>query len=192
MALSIGGGKNKSKQQTSQSFNQTQTQGLTANSQALLQQRLNEIRGQQYQGFDPASIDQYLNPQNQAVIDATLDSIRAERGDIANQNRAAALGRSAKGLSDRRGVYEAQFDADTLRDLTLAESGLRRDAWDRAASIGQTEAANRNAFQATNNARLDALLAQLLERTVTSSGSSQGLQIARGSNMNASFGYGGG
>lgn len=187
--LSLGGSKGKSKQSTSQTMNQTSTSGLTAGSQALLQQRLAEIQGQQYQGFDPASIDQYLNPQNQAVIDTTLANIRAERGNLANENRAMTLARGAKGLSDRRGVYEAQFDADTLRSIAQTEAGLRQGAWDRAATIAQTESGNRNSYQATQQARLDALLAQLLERVTTTTGTSTGVSTGKTSGLN--FGWGG-
>jgi len=190
MALSFGKNSSKSKATQNQTMAQTSTTGVSDRSRADLMARLEEIKGQAYQGFDPATAEQYLNPNTEAVIDTTLADIRAERGDLANLNRAATLGRSAKGLSDRRGVYEAQFDNDTLRTIGSTTAQLRQGAYDRAVGIAQSENANKNSFAQNTQARIDALIAQLLERVNTTNGSSSGVSTGKQSGFNFGFKYG--
>lgn len=187
MALSFG--KNKSKQSASQQqqFNQTQTEGLTADSRALLMDRLGQIRGETYQRLDPGAYEQYLSPFQDQVIDAATADIEAARGRAATDQRAAALARGAKGLSDRRGVYEAELNAGYDRNLASTVANLRNQGYSQALGVAQGENANENAFSAQMQARIDALIAQMLERVRTSSGTSSG--TSQGKSSGFEFGW---
>ncbi len=190
MALSLGGSKNKSKtkQATTQTTSGTQTSTLTDQSRQLLMDRLSEIQGQQYEGFDPADIAQYQNPYQQEVIDATTADIAAARGEEANIQRQAMLARGALGSSDRRGVREAELAGRYDRTLATTIGGLRQGGFDRATGVAQTESANRNNFQGSIQAQINQLLALIAgDRTVTTNGTASG--TSTGSESGGRFGF---
>lgn len=190
MALSFGKNKNKSSSSQTQQFNQTETDSLTAGSRQLLMDRLGEIRGETYQRLDPGAYEAYLSPYQDEVIGAATADIEAARARAATDQRAATLARGAKGLSDRRGVYEAELNAGYDRNLASTVANLRNQGYAQALGVAQGENANENAFAAQMQARIDALIAQMLERTRTSSGTSSG--TSKGKSTGYSFGWTGG
>jgi len=191
MALSVGGGKNKSKQSTTQTTNQTSTSSLTPESRALLQARMAELGGQNYQTLDPNAYKAYESPYQQEVIDATVADIGAARGVAGNEQRLAALARGAKGLSDRRGVYEGELQGQYDRTLASTVGGLRQAGYNQSVGVAQGENANRNQYDAGLQDRITQLLALLAgDRTTTMSGPASGTSKGTGSSLN--FGWTGG
>jgi hypothetical protein len=193
MALSIGGSKGKSKNTQSQTMNQTTTSAMTPQARALLMGRLDEIKGQSYQALDPKAYEAYMSPYQDEVIDAATADINAARGVAATGQRAAALARGPKGLSDRRGVYEAELDGQYDRTLATTTAGLRQAGYGQAVGIAQNENTNTNAFNVSLQDRITQLLALLAgDRVNTTSGSSSGVSTGKQSGMNFGFTYGGG
>lgn len=187
--MAIGGSKGKSKQSTNQTMNQTQTSTLTPEAKALLMGRLDQVQGQTYQGLDPNAYQAFESPYIQEVINATSADIDAARGVASAEQRAAALGRGAKGLSDRRGVYEAELDDRFGRTKATTIAGLRQGGFAQAQGIAAQENANKNTFDAGLQDRITQLLALLAnDRTTTSSGTSSGTSKGSTSGFNFSFG----
>ena|GEM_PF-4713029 len=171
MALSIGG----SKQKQSGSSNQTSTTTLSPDAKNLLQQRLAELKGQSYEGLNPADIAQFNNPYQQEVINATTADITAARDEEANMARAAALARGGGATSDRRGVREAELAGRYDRTLATTIGGLRASGYNTATGVAQTENSNKNAFGANLQAQINQLLSLLASETTTNTtGSSRG------------------
>ena len=188
MAFSLGGSKNKSKQSSNQTTSQTATSTLTDQSRNLLAQRMAEIQGQEYAAFDPSQIDQYLNPNTQAVIDATSADIDASRGEEANAQRQAMLARGALGSSDRRGVREAELTGRYDRTKATTIAGLRQRAYEQATGVAQGENTNKNTFSANVQAQINQLLSLLAnDRVTTSNGTASG--SATGSQSGLNFGF---
>lgn len=189
--LSIGGSKNKQKQSTTQNVNQTQTSTMTPEAKAILQQRMVELQGQQYQGLDPNAYKAFESPYQQEVIDATTADINAARGVAGNDQRAQALARGAKGLSDRRGVYEGELQGQYDRTLATTIGGLRQSGYGQAVGIAQNENTNKNQYDAGLQDRITQLLALLAgDRTVTTNGTTTG--TAKGTSTGLNFGWSGG
>lgn len=197
MAFSLGGNKSKSKQSSSQnqSFDQTSSTSMGGYGKGILTDRMGELGGKAYEGLQVGDIEQWMNPQTQAVIDATTADIEAARGRAGNEQRQAMLARGALGGSDRRGVYEAELDGQYDRTLATTLGGLRSNAWDKAAGIAGGETANRNNYDQGVQQQINQLLALLAgSDTVTrSSGTSSGTSKGSGTSygVNAGFKYGG-
>lgn len=185
MALSLGGGKNKSR--TSQSFDQTQSTRLSDRAYGTLMDRIGAIGGQQYRKLDPGDYKAYMNPFDQDVIDATTADIMAARGQAANTDRAMLAGAGAFG-DDRRGIVEAETAGQYDRTLANTLAGLRSRGFSEATGIAQGENTNQNAFNADLQRRIDALMALLANETTTkSSGTSLGKSSGRSFNFTGSF-----
>lgn len=188
--LSIGGSKGKSKQTQTQTTNQTQTSALTPEAKALLAQRMAEVQGQKYDALDPNAYQAYESPYIQEVIDATSADIDASQGVAANEQRAQALARGPKGLSDRRGVYEAELADRFGRTKATTIGGLRQQGFQQAQATAQGENTNKNQFDAGLQDRITQLLTLLAgDRTVTTNGTTTGVQTGKSSGMQ--FGWGG-
>lgn len=193
MALSIGGNKNKSKSTSNQTMNQTSTSALTGDSRALLQQRLAELNGQEYSALDPNAYEAFMDPFTGQVIEATTRDINASRDEEANMQRQQALGRSALGSSDRRGVREAELTGRYDRTLASTIAGLRSSGFRQAQGVAQAENANRNSYQASLQQQINQLLSLLAnDRVTTTTGNSSGVQTGKQTGMNFGFTYGGG
>lgn len=197
--MSFGKNKSKSSSTSNQSFNQTSRTSMGDYGRGLLESRLAELGGQDYQGLQVGDIEQWMNPQTQAVIDATTADITAARDAEANQQRQAMLARGALGSSDRRGVREAELTGQYDRTLATTLGGLRANAWDKAAGIAGSEAANRNNFNQSMQDRINQLLMLLAgnDTVTTSSGTSTGSQTGKssgfsfGGSWNQATGWGG-
>lgn len=193
MALSIGGNKNKSKSTSNQTMNQTSTSALTGDSRAVLQQRLAELNGQNYEGLDPRAYEAFLDPFTNEVIDATTADINASRDAEANMQRQAMLARGALGTSDRRGVREAELTGQYDRTLASTIAGLRSSGFRQAQGVAQAENANKNSYQATLQQQINQLLSLLAnDRVTTTTGNSSGISTGKQTGMNFGFTYGGG
>lgn len=193
MVFSIGGGKNKSKTKgsTTESFDQTSSTSMGDYGKGILTNRMNELGGKAYEGLQVGDIEQWMNPQTQAVIDATTADIEAARGRAGNEQRQAMLARGALGGSDRRGVYEAELQGNYDRTLATTLGGLRSNAWDKAAGIAGGEAANRSNYDQSVQQQINQLLALLAgSDTVTrSSGKSSGTSKGSTTGYQAEFGF---
>ena len=148
MALSLGGSKNKSKSSQTQTQSGTQTSTLTPEARAMLLARQAEIGGQTYQALDPNAYKAYEDPYEQEVINAATADINAGRDVALNDQRAQALARGAKGLSDRRGVYEAETTGQFDRTLASTLAALRSRGYSQSVGIAQGENSNKNQFDA--------------------------------------------
>jgi hypothetical protein len=191
MALSIGGGKNKSKGTSSQTTNQTQTTSFNPTFQAQLDRRLAEVGGRQYQGLDANSYEQFMNPFQQEVIDAATNDINANRARSATELTARQAGSGAFG-NDRRGIYEAELQGQYDRTLASTLAGLRSGGYSQALGVAQGENANRNNFQGQLDQQLNALLALMAQgnQTTNMAGTQSGRTTGSGSQFgfNRSFG----
>lgn len=193
MALSIGGNKSKSKNTSNQTMNQTSTSTLTGDSRALLQQRLAELNGQNYEGLDPNAYQAFLDPFTNEVIDATTADINASRDEEANAQRQAMLARGALGTSDRRGVREAELAGRYDRTLASTVAGLRSSGFRQAQGVAQAENSNKNSYKASIEQQINQLLALLAnDRVTTTNGVQTGVSTGKNSGMNFGFTYGGG
>lgn len=195
MSLSLGGNKSKTSGSQTQTQNSTSSTSMGDYGKGILTNRMNELGGKTYEGLQVGDIEQWMNPQTQAVIDATTADIEAARGRAGNEQRQAMLARGALGGSDRRGVYEAELQGNYDRTLATTLGGLRSNAWDKAAGIAGGEAANRSNYDQGVQQQINQLLALLAgSDTVTrSSGTSSGTSKGSGSGygFNAGFKYGG-
>lgn len=193
MALSLGGGKNKSKSSstTNQSFDQTSRTSMGDYGKGLLESRLAELGGQNYQGLQTGDVNQWMNPYQQEVIDAATADINASRDQAANQQRQAMLARGALGGSDRRGIYDAELQGQYDRTLATTLGGLRQSGYNQALGVAQQEAANRNNYDQSVQQQINQLLALLAgnDTVTTSSGTSRGTQTGKSSGRNIGFGF---
>lgn len=195
MSLSLGGNKSKTSGSQTQTQNSTSSTSMGDYGKGILTNRMNELGGKAYEGLQVGDIEQWMNPQTQAVIDATTADIEAARGRAGNEQRQAMLARGALGGSDRRGVYEAELQGNYDRTLATTLGGLRSNAWDKAAGIAGGEAANRSNYDQSVQQQINQLLALLagsdtVTRTIgTASGTSKGSGSQLG--FNAGFKYGG-
>lgn len=195
MSLSLGGNKSKTSGSQTQTQNSTSSTSMGDYGKGILTNRMNELGGKAYEGLQVGDIEQWMNPQTQAVIDATTADIEAARGRAGNEQRQAMLARGALGGSDRRGVYEAELQGNYDRTLATTLGGLRSNAWDKAAGIAGGEAANRSNYDQSVQQQINQLLALLAgSDTVTrSSGTASGTSKGSGSQFgfDAGFKYGG-
>lgn len=90
--------------------------------------------------FDPSSVTAFMNPYEQAVIDATLSDMQ-RASDIAGRAEAAqAVGAGAFGGS-RQGIVESERGRNLLQQQAQTAAGLR------AQGFGQASAAAQQAFE---------------------------------------------
>lgn len=186
--LSVGGSKSKTKSKATQETSGTRTSSLAPDSAALLQQRLAELNGQQYEGLDPNAYKAFSDPFENDVIAATTADINASRGEEANAQRQAMLARGPLGGSDRRGVREAELTGRYDRTLASTIGGLRSAGFRNAQGVAQAENNTKNAFQANIQAQVNQLL-QLLasNRVETTNGTTN--STGSGSQMGLNFGW---
>ena len=192
MALSIGGNKSKSKGSSNQSFDQTGSTRLSDRSWNMLTGRMGELGGQEYRALDPNAYQDYMNPYQQEVIDATTADINANRDRAANQQRSDIAGAGAFG-DDRRGIMEGELAGQYDRTLATTLGGLRSRGFSEAQGVAQGENDNRNQFDANTQAQINQLLALLgQETTTTTQGTQRGQTRGTTTGMNVGFTYGGG
>lgn len=195
MSLSLGRNKSKTSGSQTQTQNSTSSTSMGDYGKGILTNRMNELGGKAYEGLQVGDIEQWMNPQTQAVIDATTADIEAARARAGNEQRQAMLARGALGGSDRRGVYEAELQGNYDRTLATTLGGLRSNAWDKAAGIAGGEAANRSNYDQSVQQQINQLLALLAgSDTVTrTSGTASGTSSGKSSGFafDAGFKYGG-
>lgn len=182
--MSIGKNKSKSRQETNQSF--SQSSGLNAAGQQAYNDAMARLQGQSYQAFDPASVQQYYNPYQQDVIDASLAQIDRAGELAANQQRAEFAGAGAFG-DKRRGIYEAELAASTQRDRASTVANLMQQGYTQAQAIAQAENQNQNAFTQGQNQSLADLLSRYMAANTTTSGTSSGLTKGKNSGYGLSW-----
>lgn len=169
--MSLGKNKSKSSQSSTQNFNQST--GLNAQGQAAYQDALSRLEGQSYQAFDPSSTQQFFNPYQQDVIDSSVAQINRE-GDLAANEQRAQFAKAGAFGDDRQGVYEAELAAGVDRNRSSTIANLMAQGYTQAQAIAQSENANQNAFNVTQNQSLADLLARYMGMNTTTSGTSAG------------------
>lgn len=182
-------GKNKSKSSQTQTMNQTQNTRLSDRSYGLLNDRMTELRGQEYQTLDPNAYKQYMDPYQDEVIAATTADINANRALEGNQQRSDLAGAQAFG-DDRRGIMEAELTGKYDRTLATTLAGLRSRGFSQAQGVAAGENQGRNQYSAQTQAMINQLLGILGNETTTNT---TGTSTSKGktSGMNLGFSYGG-
>lgn len=184
MALSFGKNKSKSSGSTTQNFDQTTNTSLSPRAWNLLNSRIGEIGGQEYQRLDPNAYKEYENPYQQEVIDATTADIMASRGQAQNADRSMLAGAGAFG-DKRRGIVEAETTGNYDRTLATTLAGLRSRGYESAQGVAQGENTNANAYEADLQRRIDALMSLLGQETTSrQTGTARGTSQNRSSGMN--------
>lgn len=113
--------------------------------------------------LDNGGVTPYLNTGLNAVVDSSLanyDHTAAQK--VAAQKAQAGLNKAFGG--SRYALGEAQLGADLTRGRATTESGLRYDAFDKAAGLASADAGRRqeaNLFNANQQDQAAALQAQL-------------------------------
>lgn len=183
MPIGASGSKNKSKESTNQSFDQTASTRLSDRSWDMLNNRVGELGGQEYEALDPNAYQGYMDPYQDEVIAATTADINANRDKAANQQRSDLAGAGAFG-DDRRGVIEAGLTGEYDRTLATTLAGLRSGGFRQAQGVAQGENSNRNQFNAMTQQQINQLLALLAQETETNTrGSSAGRTSRTGTNI---------
>lgn len=188
MALSLGGGKNKSK--SKQTIDQTQTNTLSDRAYGTLTSGMADLQGRRYRAFDPASIAQFQNPYTRDVIDASLVQADAADGK-AWAGLDSRLAQSGAFGDKRRGILEAELAGTQSRDRASLIAGLNDQAFRTAMGAAMGENQNANDYDLQIQQLLNQLRGGLLnEGTSRTQGTQTGQ--TRGSSMNLGFSYGGG
>lgn len=95
---------------------------------------------------NPASLlenfSAYLNPATDALVNTTLADMDANAGNVRAQQAADAARNGAFGGS-RYGVAQAGTEGELARARASADANLRAQAWNSAAGLSQSDAANR-------------------------------------------------
>lgn len=142
--MSFGG--NKSKQSSSGTQNQTQTNYLGQAGIDAINAGMNRIGGYQYQGVTPEMIQGFESPYQQSVIDSTLADINRQQQMSLQQGGDAAQAAGAFGGS-RHGVSDALTRSEYDRNATGAVANLRNQGYQTALAAALAEAQGRNQFQ---------------------------------------------
>lgn len=175
--LSLSGGKNKSKQ--SQQVAQTTSNTLSDRAAGMLTGGINSLQGKTYHAYDPASAQQYMDPYQGQVIDASL--AQADHADaIARaQQQSDIAGRGAFGDA-RRGIYEAELQGNQSRDRASLIAGLNSANYGQAqqAAMGQNDNAN----------QYDIAIQQLINQ-LRGGFTNEGTQAMNGTSSGKSKGY---
>lgn len=175
--MSLSGSKSKSNQTT----NQTQTNTLSDRAVQQLQASQARIGGMQYQGFDPSQLDQFQNPYQQDVIDASLADINRQQQLSLQQGGDSAQAAGAFGGS-RHGVADALTREGYDRNASATVAGLRQSGYNTALQAALGENRNRNSYQMGIEQLLASLAGQYgREGTTVSNGTSKG--------TNSGFGF---
>ncbi len=179
-------GKNKQKSSSSQTIDQTQTNTLSPRAYDAITGQIGDMRQRSYQMFDPSTISQYLNPNKQAVIDASL--AQANQADAQARTQQQSDFAKAGAFGDkRRGVYEAELGAQQSRDRASLIAGLESDAYDKAQTIAQNENTAGNAYDLSVQQLISSLIGMLSgEGTSTTKGTQTGTQKGSGTSFSLS------
>lgn len=187
MGLNLTGGKSKSKEKTS--FNNQGSSTFTMNPQArgLLTQQFGNLQRAEYQGLDTGRIGELQNPFTGAVTDAVTASFdaNAARTRAEQQSDFAQVGAFG---DDRRGIYEAELDANLARDRAGLVAGLNSDAYSQAQAAALAEMQGRNEFT-LGNAALVAQLLDIFGREGTTTNRESGTGTGSRSGYNLGFGF---
>lgn len=183
--MAIGGGKNKSKTNSSQTQQFNQNTSMTPRAYEAVTGRMRDLEQQEYQKLDPSAYLDYLNPFQDEVIDATTADINANRDRAATGQQAEIAAAGAFG-DKRRGIYEAELDGQYDRTLATTLAGLRSRGYSDAVGIAQGENTNRTAFDANTQMQINQLLSLLADEKTTS-GTSSG--TAKGSQTGYNMGF---
>jgi hypothetical protein len=87
-------------------------------------------------GFDPSAIQDYMNPYEQAVIDAAMQDVARAGAIQRNQMDATAVGAGAFGGS-RQGVQAAEIGRNVIEQQAKTAAGLRQAGYESAAQRAQ-------------------------------------------------------
>lgn len=179
-------GKNKQKSSSSQTIDQTQTNTLSPRAYDAITGQIGDVKQQSYQMFDPSTIAQYLNPNKQAVIDASL--AQADQADAQARAQQQSDFAKAGAFGDkRRGIYEAELAGNQSRDRASLIAGLESDAYDKAQSIAQSENTAGNAYNLSVQQLISSLVGMLSgEGTSTTKGTQTGTQKGTGTSFSLS------
>lgn len=183
MGLSLGGGKNKSK--TSEQSKFSQTNALSNRAVGLLTGGINDLRGQSYSDFDPASLAKFQDPYNADVRDATLAQMDQADAEAFARLKSNLAGSGGFG-NERRGILEAEEFGRQARDRASMLAELNSQGFQGALGAAMQENSERNQY----DLGLQDLITRLLSefgKEGTSSGTSSGTSTKKGSELGFSF-----
>jgi hypothetical protein len=190
MSLNLGKGRSNQRQAQSQAFDQTSTFSLSPRASGMLTDQIGNLRGQQYQGFDPSQLDQFMSPYQDDVVNATMGRLNYE-GDQARNGLLANIAKSNAFGGSRRGIAEAELEGQIDRNRGEQLASLNQGGWDRALAAAMADNQGRNAY----GLDIQSLISQLIaggfgrEGTETSSGTSSGNSTTRGTTFGFQGGY---
>lgn len=187
MALSLTGGKSKSKEKSSFENQGTSSFSLSPYARGLLGQQFGALQNNQYEGLDTARIAELQNPNTAAVADAAMASFDANAERTRAQQQSDFAASKAFG-DDRRGIYEAELDANLARDRAGMVAGLNADAYAQAQAAALAEMQGRNDFNLGNAGLLTQLL-DIIGREGTTTSRQSGTGTGTKSGYNLGFGF---
>ena len=97
-------------------------------------------------GVQAGSIEAYMSPYQQQVIDTTMAEFDRQAQIRANQQAAATLGVPGAFGGGREGVQRAEFDAASNRNRAALQAGLLQQGFESAAARRQQDLANQQAI----------------------------------------------
>jgi hypothetical protein len=192
MSFNFGGGSNRQSSNTNQSqqFDQTSTFRLSDRAYGLLWDQAGRLRGMDYQELDPNSVEGFLNPYQDQVVNATMGRLNYE-GDRARAGLKSDMAASGAFGNNRRGILEAELEGQIDRNRTEALAGLNQRGYDQALAAAMAENQGRNAY----GLDIQSLVSQLLlgsvgrEGTERSYGTSSGTSATTGRTSGFNFGF---
>lgn len=183
---SIFGGKNNSRQTTSQTSNETSSTSLSPWYRQQLEAAQARVGGMEYQGVGADQIAAFMNPYQSQVTDATMAELDAQRQGSRNGLLADVAKSDAFGNS-RRGIVEAELEGQYDRTTASTLAGLNSGGYQQALNAALAESTNRNQYGLGIEALLAQILGQGREGTTVSSGSATGTQRGRGTQFGFSW-----
>lgn len=187
MALSLTGGKDKKKSSEKAAFNQTESNVLSDRASGLLMGGVNDLKAQSYTPLDMSRVQDFQDPYQRDVRDATMAQLGQDRAVAYNQLD-DRLAKSRAFGDDRRGILEAEVAGQFDRTGAGLLAGLNSAGYSQALQASMAENEGRNQFDMGTQD----LIARLLslygnEGTRTGSGTSTGSSKSTGTNIGFSF-----
>lgn len=177
MAISLSGGKNKSK--SKETVAQTQVNTLSDRSAGLLSGGISDLQGKSYRELDPALVQRFADPYAKDVRDATMAQLGYER-EVARNRQKADFARAGAFGNERRGIYEAELDGQYDRTTASTLAGLNSANYSQALDAARGENENFNTY--------DLNLQELINQLIAGFGS-EGTSTLNGTTTGKSSGY---
>ena len=187
MALSLTGGKDKRKTSEKGAFNQTESNVMSDRANGLLQGGINDLKGRAYTPLDMSRVQQFQDPYQRDVRDATMTQLGQDR-KVAYNQLDERLARSGAFGDSRRGIQEAEVAGQFDRTGAATLAGLNAAGFSQALQAAMSENQGRNEFDTSTQDLITRLLSVYgSEGTKAASGTSSGTTKSTGYNFGASF-----